>query len=264
MVMITNEEWDAATGEYLAAERERLGGPPTPEEMVAYQRGELSPEATERVQAALVCYPGLAAALIEPAIDEAAGTLSKEEWEHDRAQLQRGLAEAQRANAAIRPASARRMRLAMAATLVATALGGLILQQREIVLLTRKQSEPRIEPARQRLVLSSGSRRGVGGETIYELPSGEAGAVLLLTLDEYAATYPHYRVDVVVADGVLPIWSGEGNRQPDDNTLELTVPHGFVPPAGLYRIDVYGLGSGNPRLLQHYNLRVGPPSRTKQ
>ena len=61
--MITNE-WDEALDAWIEDERERLGGPPTPEEVVAYTRGELSDADAERVRALLVYYPELTSLLI--------------------------------------------------------------------------------------------------------------------------------------------------------------------------------------------------------
>ncbi|HEX7152541.1 MAG TPA: hypothetical protein VF618_13720 [Thermoanaerobaculia bacterium] len=55
--MITKNEWDEAIDDYLAAERERLGPPPTAEELAAYRRGALSEEGAARVRALLVCWP---------------------------------------------------------------------------------------------------------------------------------------------------------------------------------------------------------------
>jgi hypothetical protein len=63
--MITSEDWDAAEEEFMAAERERLGGPPTPVEVVAYARGELPEEAAARVRALLVYFPALTGILSE-------------------------------------------------------------------------------------------------------------------------------------------------------------------------------------------------------
>ena len=57
--MITKDDWNAALDTWVAAERERLGGPPAPAEIVAYVRGELPAEDAERVQELLVYYPDL-------------------------------------------------------------------------------------------------------------------------------------------------------------------------------------------------------------
>lgn len=67
--MTTKAEWNAALDSWVAEERDRLGGPPSPEEVVAYLSGELSGDAGARVRALLVYYPELTPLLdgrIEP------------------------------------------------------------------------------------------------------------------------------------------------------------------------------------------------------
>jgi len=64
--MITAKDWDAALDAWAIAERERLGGPPTPEEILAFRRGELSPDEADRVRALLVYDPELTELLVEP------------------------------------------------------------------------------------------------------------------------------------------------------------------------------------------------------
>lgn len=57
--MITKHDWDDALDAWTAGERERLGGPPAAEEIVAYRNGELSRADAARVRALLVYYPEL-------------------------------------------------------------------------------------------------------------------------------------------------------------------------------------------------------------
>jgi len=57
--MITKDDWNAALDEWIATERERLGGPPTPAEIAAFVNGELPKADSERVQELLVYYPEL-------------------------------------------------------------------------------------------------------------------------------------------------------------------------------------------------------------
>ncbi|HEX6099178.1 MAG TPA: hypothetical protein VF432_22890 [Thermoanaerobaculia bacterium] len=63
--MITKNDWDDALNAWAEEERERLGGPPSPEEVMAYLDGELSGAAAERVRALLVYSPELT-----PLLDE--------------------------------------------------------------------------------------------------------------------------------------------------------------------------------------------------
>jgi hypothetical protein len=58
-MMITKNDWDAALDAWVAEERERLGGPPSRDELAAYLSGELPPAEEARVRALLVYYPGL-------------------------------------------------------------------------------------------------------------------------------------------------------------------------------------------------------------
>lgn len=62
---MSKHDWDAALDEWVAEERERLGGPPEPEEVVAFLRGELPEADAARVQALLVYYPELTSLLEE-------------------------------------------------------------------------------------------------------------------------------------------------------------------------------------------------------
>lgn len=63
--MITKTDWDEALDAWIDGERERLGGPPSPEDVVAFLGGELSPAEAARVRALLVYYPELT-----PLLDE--------------------------------------------------------------------------------------------------------------------------------------------------------------------------------------------------
>jgi len=62
---MTNHDWKDALGAWVLTERERLGGPPTPEEVAAFVSGNLPPAEAERVRALLVYYPELT-----PLLDE--------------------------------------------------------------------------------------------------------------------------------------------------------------------------------------------------
>lgn len=64
--MITKHDWDTALDRWIDRERERLGGPPSPEEVVAFTRGELPQHESARVRALLVYYPELT-----PLLDDA-------------------------------------------------------------------------------------------------------------------------------------------------------------------------------------------------
>ena len=64
--MITRDDWNAALDAWVEQERERLGGHPSPAEIAAYLRGELSAAESARVRALLVYYPELTPLLAKP------------------------------------------------------------------------------------------------------------------------------------------------------------------------------------------------------
>ncbi|HKR62166.1 MAG TPA: hypothetical protein VJZ00_00435 [Thermoanaerobaculia bacterium] len=63
--MITKDDWNDALDAWIVEERERLGGPPSPEDVVAYLSGELAPADAARVRALLIYYPELTPLLTE-------------------------------------------------------------------------------------------------------------------------------------------------------------------------------------------------------
>src|SRR3954468_21816061 len=69
----------------MAAQRNELGEPPSPEELLAYRDGRLDPEARQRIEDKIAIYPEAARALADlaafPDVEAAPGTpeLSDEE-----------------------------------------------------------------------------------------------------------------------------------------------------------------------------------------
>jgi len=63
--MMTKDDWNDALDTWIDSEGHRLGGSPTPEEVVAYLRGELSAADAARVRALLVYDPALTPLLQE-------------------------------------------------------------------------------------------------------------------------------------------------------------------------------------------------------
>src|SRR6266540_3152077 len=64
--MITKSDFQAVNQELMAGARRRLGEPPTSEEMLAYTRGEMSPEEEASFRERLLCYPELVRTLTAP------------------------------------------------------------------------------------------------------------------------------------------------------------------------------------------------------
>jgi hypothetical protein len=76
--MTDKTEWQEANRRLMAEQRQKLGDPPTAEEMLAYSRGEMSAEEEERIRELLVAYPELARMNSAPFPEEAEAGVSKE------------------------------------------------------------------------------------------------------------------------------------------------------------------------------------------
>ena len=72
--MITKNDWDDALDAWVAEECERLGGPPTPEEVVAYLSGDLPDAEVTRIRALMVYYPDSAASVDTPLMPSSPGS----------------------------------------------------------------------------------------------------------------------------------------------------------------------------------------------
>ena len=64
--MITKSELSAANRELNAENPASLGEPPAPDEVLAYTRGELTPDEEARIRERLIAYPELVRALTTP------------------------------------------------------------------------------------------------------------------------------------------------------------------------------------------------------
>lgn len=214
--MIAKSDWDAAAEAYMARERERLGGPATPEEVVALLEGRLSPTEAERVRALLVYSPALTSILTES------------------------------------PRAIRRPRrwLPVAAGLFIAVLSGLLVESRWE--LRQLQRMPHVHGTRH--VLVPMRSRGPAKTFVHRLRPERASFVIapVITGDQ---DYPRYEVEILDLRGTepKPVWSGEVHRQTDDS-VDVAVPRGFLS-VGTYRIEVYGV-AGKRELLESYTIRI--------
>src|ERR1700741_4242120 len=76
--MMNRSDWQAVREVFIPDDRPNLGEPPTVDELLAYERGELSREDAERVQQLLVAYPELARAYATPFPSDDDGALPDE------------------------------------------------------------------------------------------------------------------------------------------------------------------------------------------
>lgn len=250
--MIERDEWDEAADAWIAAERERLGGPPSPEELGAYMNGELAGPEAARIRALLVYYPELTSLLAEAVPEPADDLLSDVEVARDRAALQARLtADDQQFLHHLLP---------MAASVIIAVLTALLLQSRfELARLRRESDLPYVHAARHELRTERSRGRATTARP-YELPPHETRYMLALILAD-SHDYGKFRIDIVdlTTDGGKIVWSTPAAR-PVDGAFELSVPRQFLH-AGTYRIDVSGGVSDAPRHLESFWIDV-PPLRS--
>jgi hypothetical protein len=143
--MITKDDLHDALDEWILDERERLGGRPTDQQIVAFLRGELEPAEAARVQALLAYYPELT-------------PLLKERSDKDRAARKRTAMKV----------------YAGAATLLSILLGTDTLQQR------RKSIEPAVPSSHHEF----NTLRARGPSAVYELKAGQQRHLITLVPGE--------------------------------------------------------------------------------
>lgn len=234
--MTMNDDWNAAEDEIMRSERERLGGPPAPEEVVAFLRGDLSPSDAERVRALLVYYPGLTDLLADATPPAESATMSPEELRRRWESMQRP---------ARRPDFARRA-LPLAATLLVGFVAGSLVQP------FRREVPQTFDLSHELHPLSE--RRGPAEQSAHPLPADENEYLLVLMLGQ-ETNYREYRVDLL--DSSVPprlLWRSSGLRRVDSRPFAISVPRRFLD-RGVYRLELFGLAR-EPQHLATYAVRV--------
>jgi hypothetical protein len=268
--MITKTDLQSVNEELRAESRRRLGDPPTPEELLAYRRGELPPEEEGRIRELLVAYPELARSLAEPFPTEGAEPgdpdyLSDEEMARHWTSIQQRLgatanAARSEASAAAPPAAQpahdgrvlqfwRRASFALAAMLV-LAFSGLLWQ-----LQSARQLGLPLVASEERQLFPDG-RRG-GGESSVTLARG-GDAYLLVASMLGREQFATYRVDIVDpdTDSAKALWSSPDLQRRDDGAFRILVPQQFLKPDRRYQIVIYGINGPREERLAGYTFHV--------
>jgi hypothetical protein len=252
--MITKSDWQAVNEQMMAAQRRRLGGPPSAEEVLAYVRGELAPADAERVQDLLVCYPELARAMAEPFPREGAQRGDADFFPDAELEVQWASLQARRH---ARHAPAREMHprfwpraaAALAAALLLTATSALW-QARTNADLQRALDEPRV-PADMQLLRPDGSRGGEEGVTLSM--RGESVLLALPVPDD--GRYSRYRLALLAPDQERPVWRSALLRRTDGEPFELFVRRAWFT-SGAYHVIVYGEEGTRQERLAAFTVRV--------
>jgi hypothetical protein len=239
--MMNQSDWQAVNDNLIADDRAKLGDPPTVEELLAYERGELPDEDAARVQQLLVAYPELAHAYATPFpdddIDLPDGVVERQ-WKAFRVDENRGARVLQfwRGVASI----------AAAAAIV---FGAMLWQKQDV------RPQPRVLPEH---VLTPDGSRGLGQH--YTITSN--GDSILLVVSIIGPTdYETYRLDLVGAASNERIWSSEPLRATSRNTFDVEIPSRTLAP-GTYRMIAYGLRGNAQEQVATYTIDMqGSPGR---
>jgi len=251
-------------------ERERLGGPPTPEDLVAYARGELSESEAARIRRLLVAYPEFADVLVQTEPEPGAKVLTPDELAHDWAALKQRIAAewivqqqppirvpAPVLAAVPKPPIVSRV-MPVAAALCITVLAAWLVESRlTIERLTREREAPRVHAVRHELTPIPRDR-GRGAPEPYPLPVGEENYLLVPLLYEHVPGAA-YRLDVVDVRSTPPriVWSSRIPQRRDE-TLEVSVPRAFFHAGITYRLDLYRVDTPGLTPAASYLVRAEP------
>lgn len=250
--MITNSDWKAVHEDWIAAERKRVGEPPTAAEVLAYTRGELSGEDEARVRERLVCYPHLVRTLTTPFPEDDVQPghpefLSEHELARHWTALQKRIHSPSTGPGVL---TFWRAAAAVAATL-ALLLGGLLWDA------TSRLNQPRVT-AEEVLLLPDGQRGGTPGTATLST-DGEPFLLVVPLIAEPESD--QFRLEIVRAtpDGEV-LWRSGTLRRRATDTFTIEIPRAKLEP-GRYRVVVYALSGAREERLAGYSFRVPAPER---
>jgi hypothetical protein len=246
--MTNKTEWQEANRRLMAEQREKLGEPPTAEEMLAYSRGELSAEEEDRIRDLLVAYPEVARMYGAPFEEEPQAGVS-DETSHDA--IRDGWDDVQRRlGATVMPA---RLRVRnYIPTTIAAALAllffGLYVQAESRARDHARGDLPRVLGAPQELN-PDGSRSGTPRMLRKD---GDAYLLKPQLINQLHA--PHYSIELHDTNG--PVW-GSPSAQPDsEGAFQIVIPHDFLRPGVRYQLRIFGIDGDTRRPVGSYDVMV--------
>lgn len=251
--MIEESDWQAAYRRLIAERQDRVGDPPTPEEVEALLNGELSDDEAARVLTLLAHYPEIARVMLAPVPDEDVRVLTDEERTADLAALRKrlGLAEPISAQRRFPPA------LAYAAALMVVIGAATFLYVRSQRRTTPSPNEPVHVTTQTPIPLwPDSASRG---------PASPAGTTLhgktqpfplhLLINDE--RHYESYRLDVVDGSSAgRVLWSHPALTESPGGAFDVTIPNTVLAPGARYRLILYGSSVSKTDVVATYTVVV--------
>jgi hypothetical protein len=247
--MNTKSDWRTVNEQLMNDDRRKLE-PPTAEEMLAYTRGELSPEDEQRVRERLVCYPDLVRTLTEPFPDEGAEPgdrdyIPDEEYASHWDALQPRLRRSKRSTQGRRLQFWRTSAALAAALAVALGLGWW--------LSLPGAASPRI--VEQTESLMPDGRRGGSGTTGLVQKRGDSSLLVVPLINP--RDYVEYRLELIRVKNNRTLWRSGVTRPRQDGPyagFSVLIPNEIVD-RGEYRIVVHGVAGKTERPVASYPVR---------
>jgi hypothetical protein len=241
--MTTKSEFSVANRELLAEEHLSLGEPPSAEDVLAYSRGELTPDQEARIRERLIAYPELVRTLTAPFPEGAEPDHPDYLSDHEFARHWRALQKRRQ-----RPDRGLQFWRAFGA--IAAALAVVF-----GAMLWRAQTELKKPHAVwQQQELYSDGRRGLDGQP-NTLTSNEESYLLVPILGGDVAS-DRLRAEIVdVANPSRTVWRSEAVSRTSTGSFVILVPRDSLKP-GAYRLVVYGITGERQEPLDSFALRV--------
>lgn len=245
--MVEELDWNAIHRRLIAEGRERVGDPPTTDEVESLFRGDLSGDEAARVRGLLVYYPEIARVMTQPPPPEETNVLTDEERSHDWEAIRRQI---EPPIPFRRPRRAPRV-LAYAAVAAVVCFGiVLYFEMRPSTpdggvkppLIARRIEHRELQP--------DGILRGKESPPAIILPVADEYALKLLTPRE--RPYDSYRIDIVDLDTARVIWTQSGLTGSPNGAFEINPASQVLRPGGRYELVLYGMSNR----LATYTVRV--------
>jgi hypothetical protein len=243
--MMNRSDWNAVRDTLIADDRAKLGDPPTVDELLAYERGELSQEDADRVQQLLIAYPELARAYAAsfPADDTGLpADVIDRQWNAFRAGNRAGGGQGARVLQFWRG-------LAAVAAAAAIVFGAMLWQAHTELL------RPHVLP--EAVGLWPDGRRGLAERPLSITPTGDS--VLLAVSIIGSTDYETYRLELVRGEPHQRVWSSEPVRATNDRYFNVEIPSRGLP-AGTYQVIAYGLRGNAQEEVATYTIDVRRPA----
>jgi len=244
--MTNHSEWQEANRRLMAEQREKLGDPPTAEEMMSYSRGELSESEEERIRDLLVAYPELARMYGAPFPEEPEENVADEAIEAGFQDLQRRLGGAQDLGLMRRKPVRHYIPTTIAAAL-ALLFFGLYVQAENRARDNARDRVPYLLGAPQDL--DSDRNRGPAAPTVLRK---DGDAYLLRPHLINQIRFPHYNIELHDQNGA--VWTSPYGEPDEDDAFLIVIPHGFLRAGVTYQLHIFGVDGQTRRPIGSYNV----------